>query len=319
MANEILTDQNTLNEEIVDQDRAYQRTIKTSEVIRTALGHVSWGAIFAGVAMTLVIQLTLSLLGLGIGLSTIEPLSETRPLEGIGIGSVIWWGVSMLISLFIGGWVAARLAGISKPTHGVLHGLITWSVVTLLTFFILTTVVGRVIGGVGNVIGRTMSLAGQTIGPIDLSNIKQEANLLLGQSGRAGEDVRGGTGNGAANMQGSQAAGFDQVIDNLFSGGRATDVVDRETAVNVIMQRTGRSREEANQIVENWIVKYEQTKADVEAKAREAGDAVAEATSKASIYLFFGLILGALAAGLGGKAGEPDEAVVGERRGNGHI
>ena len=198
MANEILDKNDTINEKLVDQDRSYQRTIKTTEVVRTLFSRVSWGAIFAGVAMALVTQLTLSLLGLGIGLSTIEPLYEARPFENLGIGSVIWWGVTMLISLFIGGWVAGRLVGTPKPTYSVLHGLLTWSLFTLLTFFMLTTVVGRVIGGVGNVIGRTLTTAGQTIGPIDLGNIKQEANQLLNRPGRAGagEDVRTGEGNG---------------------------------------------------------------------------------------------------------------------------
>ena len=160
MANEILDKNDTINEKLVDQDRSYQRTIKTTEVVRTLFSKVSWGAIFAGVAMAFVTQLTLSLLGLGIGMSTIEPLYEARPLENLGIGSVIWWGVTMLISLFIGGWVAGRLVGTPKPTYSVLHGLLTWSLFTLLTFFMLTTIVGRVIGGVGNVIGKTLTTAG---------------------------------------------------------------------------------------------------------------------------------------------------------------
>ncbi|RZK92450.1 MAG: hypothetical protein EOO62_33135, partial [Hymenobacter sp.] len=113
-----------------------------------AAQRISWGAILAGAVLALVLQLALSLLGLGIGLGTIDPLTEQKPVAGIGIGAAIWWVVSMLILLCLGASVASRLAGMPRPTDGMLHGLLTWSVVTLLTFYLLTTAVGRIIGGV---------------------------------------------------------------------------------------------------------------------------------------------------------------------------
>jgi hypothetical protein len=119
-----------------------------------ATKRISWGAILAGAVLALVIQLALSLLGLGIGLGTIDPLTEQNPMSGIGIGAGIWWVISMLVSLYLGASVASRLAGMPRPTDGMLHGLLTWSVVTLLTFYLLTTAVGRIIGGVTGVAGR---------------------------------------------------------------------------------------------------------------------------------------------------------------------
>ncbi|RYY08132.1 MAG: hypothetical protein EOO36_24060, partial [Cytophagaceae bacterium] len=52
---------------------------------------ISWGAIFAGTVLAIVLQLALSLLGLGIGLGTIDPLTEQNPMAGIGTGAAIWW------------------------------------------------------------------------------------------------------------------------------------------------------------------------------------------------------------------------------------
>src|SRR6185437_16931187 len=54
------------------------------------LGRLSWGAIFAGVFMTLVTAIMLSLLGIGVGAGSIEPLKEQQPLSGLGIGTLIW-------------------------------------------------------------------------------------------------------------------------------------------------------------------------------------------------------------------------------------
>ena len=63
-----------------------------------ALKRISWGAIFAGTVLAIVLQLALSLLGLGIGLGTIDPLTEQNPMSGIGTGAAIWWIVTMSLA-----------------------------------------------------------------------------------------------------------------------------------------------------------------------------------------------------------------------------
>ncbi|HEX8425053.1 hypothetical protein [Hymenobacter sp.] len=306
---------------------------------------ISWGAVLAGAVLALVIQLALSLLGLGIGLGTVDPLEEQNPMSGIGIGAAIWWVVSMLVSLYIGGSVAARLAGMPRRTDGLLHGLLTWSVVTLLTFYLLSTAVGRIIGGVTGVAGRALSAAGGGIAAvapqaadavkdelqergIDASDLKREARLLLRQTGKdelspenlerqaraAGSSAKAEAGQTAANPQAAND-NFDDVIDNLFSrGGQVASAADRDAAVNVVMQRTGKSRAESEQIVSNWQQTYEQGRAKLqqtaqqaEAKARQAGDKTAEGLSKAALLAALGLGLGAAASAFGGRNGTPEE------------
>ncbi len=307
---------------------------------------ISWGAILAGAVLAIVLQLSLSLLGLGIGLGTIDPLQEQNPMAGIGVGAAIWWVVTMLGSLYLGATVASRLAGMPRPTDGLLHGLLTWAVMTMLTFYLLTTAVGRIIGGVTSVAGRALSGIGSGIAAaapgagdaikselkdqgIDLNDLKQQARLLLRQTGKAqltpqnlenqaratGQVAKNEAGQAAANPQ---AAGqsFDDVIDQLIS--RADNIgnaADRDAAVNVVMQRTGKSRAESEQIVDNWIAtakqaqaKFAQVKAQAEQKARQAGDAAAEGLSKAALLAALGLGLGAAAAALGGWRATPPVA-----------
>lgn len=64
---------------------------------------ISWSAIFGGVLIAIVTQLLLSLLGLGIGLGTIDPIEEKNPTAGLGIESAIWYIISSLAALFVGG------------------------------------------------------------------------------------------------------------------------------------------------------------------------------------------------------------------------
>jgi hypothetical protein len=315
-----------------------------------AAKRISWGAILAGAVLALVIQLALSLLGLGIGLGTIDPLTEQNPMAGIGIGAAIWWVMSMLVSLYLGATVASRLAGMPRPTDGMLHGLLTWSVVTLLTFYLLTTAVGRLIGGVTGVAGRALSGVGSGIAAvapeageaikgelkaqgIDLSDVKKQARLLLRQTGKAelnpdklesqaksaGRDAQDEAGQSAANPQAADD-NFDELIDRLSSQAENIgNAADRDAAVNVVMKRTGKSRAESEQIVDNWIstakqaqAKLAEAKVKAEATARQAGDAAAAGLSKAALMMALGLGLGAAAAAFGGRRAAPRSVVVAE-------
>ncbi|MDQ3534071.1 MAG: hypothetical protein M3421_00415, partial [Bacteroidota bacterium] len=83
---------------------------------------ISWPAVFAGLVVAVAVHVALNVLGLGIGLGAIDPMSNQQPMEGLGIGTLIWYVLSMLISLFIGGWVSSRLSGIATTDSSVLHG-----------------------------------------------------------------------------------------------------------------------------------------------------------------------------------------------------
>lgn len=51
----------------------------------------------------------------------------------------------MIIALFAGGWVTARFAGLQRVFDGELHGLVTWSLTTILSIVLLTNVLGAVV------------------------------------------------------------------------------------------------------------------------------------------------------------------------------
>lgn len=121
---------------------------------------ISWSALFAGVILTIAIQLLLSLLGAGIGLGTVNVNGGGASASSLGIGAGVWWIVSSCIALFIGGFVTAWLAGIEIRFDGVLHGLITWGIATLLTVWLLSSAIGGIIGGGFSALGGVASAAG---------------------------------------------------------------------------------------------------------------------------------------------------------------
>src|SRR5690349_15912906 len=110
-----------MNEELYVQEGG--ATARTAMVRRA-----SWGAIFSGLFVTIIIQIILTMLGVAVGASTIQPLSEQNPMRGLGTGAAIWLVVSGLISVFVGSWVAGRLSGGPRRVDGLLHGIVTFSV-----------------------------------------------------------------------------------------------------------------------------------------------------------------------------------------------
>src|SRR5688572_2691062 len=109
---------------------------EVTEVRRPFYRHVSWSAIAAGLAVAMVVQIVLTMLGVSIGAATIQPLEENNPVEGLGIGAGIWWFITGLISLFVGAFVAGRLAGVFRKKDGALHGFLMWSTATVVAFSI---------------------------------------------------------------------------------------------------------------------------------------------------------------------------------------
>jgi hypothetical protein len=288
---------------------------------------VSWAAIFAGGIVALVVQLLLTLLGTGIGLSTVDPLAQGATPDGssLGIGAAVWWAVSSVIALFAGGWTAGHLAGVPTMRDSVIHGVLTWGIATLVAVYLVSSSVGALVRGASSVVGGVASLtatgaaaAAAPVGgmvndqmdasAIDMNSLKTEAMKLLGQTGKPAlqpgaiddkasttlSQVKDAAGNAAASPQSSDAsdAEFGSLLDKVMKAGKDTaSQVDKEAVVNVVMNRAGVSKEEAARRVDAWMKTYQQTAAKaarVKAQAVQQAKEAADATAKATSRAAFG-------------------------------
>src|SRR5688572_9216202 len=91
---------------------------------------LSWRAIIAGTVAGLSIHILLTMLGLGLGIGSLEPVTDENPVAKLGMGAAIAWCVSALIALWSGGYVAGRFVPASYKRSGSLHGFLVWSVAT---------------------------------------------------------------------------------------------------------------------------------------------------------------------------------------------
>src|SRR5471030_929783 len=111
------------------------------------LPRLSWGSVIAGVILSSIVYLMMSVLGAAIGASLLSPLSRPDPLHGFGFGSGVWVIVTTVLAVFIGSYFAGRCT----PVLGWLHGLLSWAVMTLLIVFGMTSLIGGAVSTVGSV------------------------------------------------------------------------------------------------------------------------------------------------------------------------
>lgn len=96
---------------------------------------VRWGPIFSGIVVSIVSQLMLSALGASIGgIAAGEAAAGT-----IGTSLGIWSIISLLISLFLGGWVMAAACGPMNNKTAMLNAVIMWATTLVLSGWLLAS------------------------------------------------------------------------------------------------------------------------------------------------------------------------------------
>lgn len=256
----------------------------------------SWGAILAGVAIGLAAQVTLALVGAGIGAAALDiggRASGDAGSSALPIGALAWSVGSVLVSTFLGGFVAARLSGRTASTSAGLHGVTTWAVTTLLVIYLLTTSVGVILGGafsgVSSFIGGIGSTVAQTAAPA-----LADANPL-----DAIEDQVRSTGTDPEALQ----ANAVNALRALAMGGSDGADEARAQAAQALAQARGIPLDQAQQQVAQIEQRYRTAVDTAKQEATEAAAATASVVSKGALGAAAALVLGALAAWLGALSG----------------
>jgi hypothetical protein len=171
------------------------------------LPRISWGAVIAGVILSLIVYLVMSVLGTAIGASLLSPMSQQNPGRGFGFGSGVWVIVTTVLAVFVGSYFAGRCT----PVLGWLHGLLAWAVMTLMVVYGMASFVGSAVSAAGSV-ASTTATAGAAAG--------NQANSSMLDSAR--QQIQGGAAAaGASSPQGEQDA--RQAADTAARGvARAT-------------------------------------------------------------------------------------------------
>ena len=104
---------------------------------------VSWGGICGGVLVAVGVIILLTTLGVAVGISAVDQTEASK----LGTGAGIWAGVSLLIALFVGGMVAARIGATTDSTTAFYSGFLVWVVAVVLMAYIAASGLSRMTGG----------------------------------------------------------------------------------------------------------------------------------------------------------------------------
>lgn len=105
-----------------------------------------WGPVWAGVIGGFAVLILLTLLGLGIGLATIDP---TAGAAGVGTAAFIWGAIILLVSYFVGGWIAGRTSSYRGTTTSAFFlGSLVWALSVVLLVLATTLGFAGVLGAV---------------------------------------------------------------------------------------------------------------------------------------------------------------------------
>lgn len=289
-----------------DLDAPHVSPVTPSEDARTILiNKVSWGAILAGVVTALVAQLILNMIGIGIGASTLDPITNDNPAAStFSIGAGIWWALSGIIAAFVGGYVASRLSGRLKESTGGWHGLTSWAATTLLIFYLLSTAVGSLVGGAFSTVSGALGGLGRTAG----SAVQAAAPALANTTDPfafLNRAVRSSTGNDPAALRDDALSAIRDLLTGDAS--RANDA--RERAAQALSRSQSISIEEARTRVAGYEKQYRDTIDGAKKQAVQAADTAAKAVSRGALLGSLALLLGALASWFGGRFGAVDPTV----------
>ena len=270
------------------------------------LNEVSWGAIFAGAVTALVTQVIVNLVGVGVGLASVGTTAADTPSAATAsMGAGLWFVASGIVASLAGGVIAGRLSGKPLPGAAALHGLVSWAVTTLVVLYLLTSAAGGLVGGTlstvsgalggaGSLVGGTVQTAAQAAAP-SLSKI---SNPLDGIEQRVREQSAG---------QDPQAARDAAVaaVRAVLTGDAAQKEQAKSRAADALARAQGTSPDQAKAQIDDYQKQYEQAVATAKQKAEAAAVTAKSAATQGAFYAALALLLGGLAAFLGGRLGAP--------------
>ena len=287
-------------------DDANLSPVSPADDARTILvNNVSWGGVLAGVVAGLVTQLILNMIGVGIGASTLNPMTGDNPTaSGFSIGAGIWWALSGIIAAFVGGYIASRLSGRPKASTGAWQGLTSWALTTLVIFYLLTTAVGGLIGGAFNTVSGAIGGVGHAVG-----TAAQTAVPALSQGtdpvGALQQALLAPPSNDPANMKDATTS----LAKAMMTGDDAQVADARERVSQALAKQQNIPVDQARARVASTEQQFRDKAAQAKQQAAEAADTAAKGVSRGALLGSLALILGAIAAWFGGKAGTVDPTV----------
>jgi hypothetical protein len=228
---------------------------------------IGWSAILAGATVSVGVWLVLHLLGIGIGLTAIDP-DDAGTLRGIGIGTGVWSAIAPILALFIGGLVAGRVAPTINTANAAIHGAVVWALTALTALLLLSNAVSSAVHGA--------AATGAAVGRGAAATLGESQALTLDDLGIASEDLIAPINRRlqAEGMPPVTAESLESTARDALRSALRNEQVDRETLVRSLARNTRLTRPDAERVADRIEARMNELRA-------RAGEAKEELTRKA--------------------------------------
>jgi hypothetical protein len=131
-------------------DRGYRVSDPAVDLVDVGNGmrdRVRWGAIWAGLVTAIALFLLLSAAAVAVGAQVV---SGTSDADEAGIAGGIVSAVIALLAFLVGGYVAARTAGVIGRGYGALNGFLVWALGIVIVLALAAFGLGSLFGASGD-------------------------------------------------------------------------------------------------------------------------------------------------------------------------
>jgi hypothetical protein len=278
--------------------------LRAASTITDAQSAVSWGAIAAGAVGAAALALLLTAFGAGLGLSAVSPWSDSGvSASTFNTGTGIYLVIVAIMSSAVGGYLAARLRTkwVGAHTNEVFfrdtaHGFIAWAFATLLSVGALSSFAGSLASGTAAAIGGVggaASQASRSVNPADIY-VDQLFRTVPAAAPAPSSPPAAGNNPGAPNgvNPNQSRAEVVRLWTASFQNNQDLSAADKTYVAQVVAARTGMSQADAEQRVNDVIV-----------KAKSAADNARKGAARLSFWLTAAMLFGAFAASLAAVEG----------------
>ena len=143
---------------------------------------ISWGAILAGAAVAMAIYALLMALGVAVGMSVSDDVNSGT----LGAGAGVWGFISLLIALFVGGWVTTQVTTGENRTEAILYGVVLWATTSVLLLWL--TANGVRAGMNAAMAAQSMAGGNQTAASVDVGQTPEERQAAIERAREASEE-----------------------------------------------------------------------------------------------------------------------------------
>ena len=254
---------------------------------------LGWSAILAGAAVSIGVWLILHTLGIGIGLTAIDP-DDASTLRGVGIGAGVWSVIAPIIALFIGGLVAGRVAPTINTANAAIHGAVVWAITAIAALLLVVMAVGTAVRGaaatgaaVGQAAGSALvvtaggmpsGISFEDVG-ITIDDLVAPINQRLQAEGKP-----------TITAQQLEATARDALRRSVREG-----KLDRELLIRAVTRNTALTRADAEQLAdraERQLTELRARATELAEQAKHTALQAAETTGKVLLLLSIVMIVG---------------------------